>query len=110
MRRPKKKVYDYKKALRDNEKKKSPAKHRKIDLAPKDEVKEMFMGWFKKNRNVGQVMSKQNVINHILKNLDKKQDKVLESAMNDLKKSGFIEIQEDGVTLVLTQKGFDSLH
>jgi len=109
MRRPKKKEYDYKKALRDNEKKKSPAKHRKDDLTPKDEVKNMFMNWFRKNRNVGQIMSKQNVINNILKNLDKKQDKILDIAMNDLQKSGLIEVQEDGVTLVLTQKGFDSL-
>ena len=108
MRRPKKKEYDYKKALRDNEKKKSPAKHRKDDLTPKDEVKNMFMNWFRKNRNVGQIMSKQNVIKNVLTKLDIKQNKVLDVAMNDLKKSGLIETQEDGVTLVLTQKGFDS--
>ena len=108
MRRPKKKEYDYKKALRANEKKKSPVKHRKDDLTPKDEVKEMFMSWFAKNRKVGQIMSKQNVIKNILTKLDIKQNKVLETAMSELKKSGMIETQEDGVTLVLTQKGFDS--
>ena len=109
MRRPKKKEYDYKKALRDNEKKKSLAKHRKDDLTPKDEVKAMFMSWFAKNPKVGQIMSKQDVIKNILTKLDIKQNKVLEVAMNDLKSSGLIETQEDGVTLVLTQKGFDFL-
>ena len=109
MRRPKKKVYDYKKVLRENEKKKSPSKHRKDELTPKDEVKNMFMSWFRKNRKVGQVMSKQTVIKEILTKLDVKQNKVLEDAMNELKKTGFIETQEDEVTLVLTQKGFDSL-
>ena len=109
MRRPKKKEYDYKKALRDNENKKSPSKQRKDDLTPKDEVKVMFMSWFAKNRRVGQIMSKQDVIKDVLTKLDIKQNKVLEVAMNDLKKSGLIETQEDGVTLVLTQKGFDFL-
>jgi len=110
MRRPKKKVYDYKKVLRENEKKKSPAKHRKDDITPKDEVKEMFMNWFRRNRSVGQTMSKQTVVKEILTKLDIKQNKVLEIAMNELNKSGFIETKEDGVTLILTQKGFDSLN
>jgi len=108
MRRPKKKVYDYKKALRAEEKNKKVSKS-SVDSTPKDEVKEMFMSWFRKNRKVGQIMSKQNVVKDILTKLDMKQNKVLEVAMNDLKSSGFIETQEDGVTLVLTQKGFDSL-
>lgn len=109
MRRPKKKEYDYKKALRENEKKKSSSKNAKVDVTPKDEVKEMFKAWFRKNRKVGKVMSKQSVVKDILTKLDTKQNKVLDIAMNELKSSGFIETKEDGVTLVLTQKGFDSL-
>jgi len=109
MRRPKKKVYDYKKALRDEEKKKTSSKIKKNELSPKDEVKEMFINYFTKNKKVGKIMSKQDVINIIIKNLDKKQDKVLNIAMDELKSSGFIEVKEDNVTLILTQKGFDSL-
>ena len=109
MRRPKKKVYDYKKVLRENEKMKKPSKNSKVDITPKDEVKEMFITWFRKNRKVAQVMSKQVVVKEILTKLDIKQNKVLEVAMNDLKNSGFMETKEDGVTLFLTQKGFDSL-
>ena len=109
MRRPKKKVYDYKKALRENEKKRSPSKKAKVDIAPKDEIKEMFIAWFRKNRKVGQVMSKQNVVKDILTKLDSKQNKVLDIAMNELKSSGFMEVKDDGVTLVLTQVGFNSL-
>jgi hypothetical protein len=92
-----------------NSKRKSPPKNKKIDPAPKNEVKEMFMKWFKKNKKVGQIMTKQDVVTNILKRLDAKQDDVLEQAMNELKSSALIETQEDGVTLVLTQKGFDSL-
>ncbi|WP_294962656.1 hypothetical protein [Sulfurimonas sp.] len=88
---------------------KSPPKNKKIDPAPKNEVKEMFMKWFKKNKKVGQIMTKQDVVTNILKRLDAKQDDVLEQAMNELKSSALVETQEDGVTLVLTQKGFDSL-
>ena len=106
MRRPKKKEYDYKKALRDNEKQKKVVKK---DLTPKDEIKEMFFNWFKKRRKVGQVMSKQDVISNILTKLTKQQDKVLDTAMDELKSSGFINVESDGVTLVLTQKGLDFL-
>ncbi len=108
LRRPKKKEYDYKKALRENEKQQKPKK-RKEELSPKDEVKEMFISWFRKNRKVNQVMTKQDVIKNILTKLDKKQNKVLDVAMDELKVSGFIDIQEDGVTLVLTQKGAELL-
>ncbi len=54
-------------------------------------------------------MSKTDVLNNIIKKLDKKQDDVLEAAMNDLKRGGFLETQEDGFSLVLTQKGAESL-
>lgn len=68
------------------------------------------MLWFKKQKAVaGHVMTKTDVLKNIIKNLDKKQDDVLESAMNDLKTGGFIETQEDGFSLKLTQKGADSL-
>jgi predicted transcriptional regulator len=109
MRRPKKKEYDYKKALRDNEQKQKSSK-RKEDLSPKDEVKEMFYNWFRKRRKVGQVMSKQDVISNILIKLDKRQNKILDEAMDELKESGFIETQSDRVTLVLTQKGIEILN
>lgn len=76
----------------------------------KDEVKEMFMNWFKKNgAAAGHVMGKQDVITNVLKKLDKKQDAALEMAMEELKSSGLIETKEDGVTLVLTQKGAEQL-
>ena len=109
MRRPKKKIYDYKKALRDEEKKKTSSKKKKDESSPKDEVKEMFINYFTKNKEVGKIMSKQDVINIVIKKLDKRQDKVLNIAMDELKNSDFIKIKEDNVTLILTQKGFDSL-
>jgi hypothetical protein len=70
----------------------------------------MFMNWFKKNKAVaGHVMQKQDVIVHVLRKLDKKQDEVLEKAMDELNHDGIIETEEDGVTLVLTQKGAERL-
>jgi hypothetical protein len=70
----------------------------------------MFMNWFKLRKAiVGHIMSKQDVITHILKKLDSKQDRPFQIAMDELKNDGVIEIQEDGVTLVLTQKGSDRL-
>ena len=88
-----------------NAKRKSPPKTNKLDPAPKNEVKQMFMSWFKKNNHVGQIMTKQDVVRNILTKLDSKQNDALAEAMNDLKTEGLIEVQEDGVTLVLTQKG-----
>jgi len=106
LRRPKKKVYDYKKTLRDNERQKKVVKK---DITPKDEVKEMFYNWFRKNRKIGQIMTKQDVVTQILTKLDSKQNKALEVAMNELQESGFMEMQSDGVSLKLCEKGFDSL-
>ncbi|MDD5387216.1 MAG: hypothetical protein PHQ22_08495 [Sulfuricurvum sp.] len=54
-------------------------------------------------------MTKQDVINGILKKLGPKQDRPFQIAMDELKHDGLIEIQEDGVTLVLTAKGADLL-
>ncbi|MGB6020641.1 MAG: hypothetical protein WBF77_13695 [Sulfurimonadaceae bacterium] len=68
------------------------------------------MTWFKKQKAAaGHVMSKTDVLKNIIKNLDAKQDDVLEVAMNELKSSGLIETEEDGFTLMLTQKGADSI-
>ncbi len=77
---------------------------KKIDITPKNEVKQMFRSWFKKRNEVGQIMTKQDVINNILKNLNKEQDKFLEEAMDEMVAEGMIEVQEDGVTLVLRKK------
>ena len=77
---------------------------KKIDITPKNEVKQMFRSWFKKRNEVGQIMTKQDVINNILKNLNKEQDKFLEEAMDEMVAEGLIEVQEDGVTLVLRKK------
>ena len=69
----------------------------------------MFMKWIKKNNKVGQIMTKQDVVTNILTKLDAKQNDALEEAMDELKSHGLIEVKEDGVTLVLTQKGSDSI-
>jgi hypothetical protein len=70
----------------------------------------MFMNWFKSSRAVeGHVMTKSDVIKSILKKLDSKQDKFFTRAMDEMAKEGVFEIQPDGVTLVLTQKGADLL-
>ena len=76
---------------------------KKIDITPKNEVKQMFRNWFKKRNEAGQIMTKQDVINNILKNLTKEQDKFLEEAMDEMVFEGLIEVQEDGVTLVFTE-------
>ena len=72
MRRPKKKIYDYKQALRENEKQKKVVKK---DLSPKDEIKEMFYNWFKKHHKVGQVMSDKMLFQILLQNLIKDKTK-----------------------------------
>lgn len=95
--------------MRNSKRKSVLPKNKKIDLTPINEVKEMFMNWFRKNRNVGQIMTKQDVVRNILTKLDAKQNDALEAAMNQLKKDGLIEVKEDGVTLVLTQIGVDSV-
>ena len=77
---------------------------KKIDITPKNEVKEMFRNWFKKRNEAGQIMTKQDVINNILKNLTKEQDKFLAEAMDEMVAEGLIAVQEDGVTLVLKRK------
>ncbi len=78
--------------------------NKKIDLTPKNEVKQMFRTWFKKRNEIGQIMTKQDVINSVLKNLNKEQDKFLKDAMDEMIHEGLIEVQEDGLTLVLKRK------
>ncbi|MFH1949554.1 MAG: hypothetical protein ABIJ02_10065 [Pseudomonadota bacterium] len=90
-------------------KKKFAPKKSIVDPAPQKEVVDMFMSWFRKHKTVGQVMTKQDVVRNILVNLNAKQEDALADAMKELKSEGFIEIQEDGVTLVLTQMGVDYL-
>ena len=90
-----------------NNRRKSPPKKNSINLNPKDQVKEMFIKWFKKNNSVGQIMTKRDVVKNILTKLDSKQNDALNEAMEELKRKGFIEVQKDGVTLVWTKKGVD---
>jgi len=78
--------------------------NKKIDITPKNEVKQMFRDWFKKRNEAGQVMTKQDVINTVIKKLTKSQDKFLKDAMDEMVFEGLIEIQEDGVTVVLKRK------
>lgn len=92
------------KSARKNKIKTAP-KNKVLDTAPKNEVKEMFMKWLKKNNTVGQTMTKRDVVENIIAKLDAKQNDALEKAMNELRREGLIEVKEDGVTLVLTQKG-----
>lgn len=106
-----KKVYNSKttKAAPHNNRRKLPPKNNSTDTTPKNEVKEMFLKWFKKNKSAGYVMSKQAVVQNILTQLNAKQEDALLTALNELKYEGIIEIQEDGVTLVLTQKGAETI-
>ncbi len=90
-----------------NNRRKSPPKKTTVDLNPKDQVKEMFINWFKKSNTLGQIMTKQDVVRNILTKLNSKQDDALSEAMEELKRKKLIEVQEDGVTLVWTQKGVD---
>ncbi len=78
--------------------------NKKIDITPKNEVKQMFRDWFKKRNVAGQIMTKQDVINSVIKKLTKSQDKFLKDAMDEMVFEGLIEIQEDGVTVVLKRK------
>ncbi len=78
--------------------------NKKVDITPKNEVKQMFRDWFKKRNVAGQVMTKQDVLNSVIKKLTKSQDKFLKDAMDEMVFEGLIEIQEDGVTVVLKRK------
>lgn len=89
---------------------KAPPKKENIETTQKNEIKAMFLNWFKSSHALaGHIMTKQDVISAILKKLDSKQDRPFQIAMDELKHDGLIEIQEDGVTVVLTQKGAEKL-
>ena len=87
-----------------NKKRKSPPKS-KGEVNYKNQVKQMLSNWFKNHNKVGYVMSKQDVVKNILIKLTSKQENSFEIAVSELNKDGYIEVQEDGLTLVLTQKG-----
>ncbi|QSZ42600.1 hypothetical protein GJV85_10935 [Sulfurimonas aquatica] len=87
-----------------NKKRKAPPKSNG-DVNYKNQVKQMFSDWFKNHNRVGYVMSKQDIVRNIITKLTSKQENSLEIAIKELNKDGYIELQEDGLTLVLTQKG-----
>jgi len=87
-----------------NKRRKAPPKSN-VEVSYKNQVKEMFSNWFKNNNRVGYVMSKQDIVRNILTKLTAKQENSLQIAINELNTDGYIEVQEDGLTLVLTQKG-----
>jgi hypothetical protein len=79
-----------------------------LEATQKEEIKTLFINWFRGCRaREGHIMTKQDVINNVLRKLDSKQDKTFTKAMDELKNDGLIEVQDDGVTLVLTLKGAD---
>ncbi len=105
---PKKNYNRTAKTTPHNNRRKMPPKSTMTDISPKNEVKDMFMKWFQKHNIVGQIMSKQDIVQNILTKINAKQEDALASAINELKQDGLIEVKEDGLTLSLTQKGVDS--
>ena len=87
-----------------NKRRKAPLKNNG-DVSYKDQVKKMFSNYFKNNNSVGHIMSKQEIVKNILTKLTTKQENSLQIAINELNEDGYIEVKEDGLTLVLTQKG-----
>ncbi len=102
---PKKKA-----GLSAQEIKRRKSKKSALETVYKEEVIEMFTTWFKKKGGTeGTVMTKTDVLKEIIKNLDKKQDDVLEKAMRELEQKGFMRRLEDGFSLELTAKGAENL-
>ena len=87
-----------------NKQRKAPPKSNGA-VSYKNQVKEMFSNWFKKNNNVGYIMSKQDIVKNILTKLTSKQENSLQIAIKELDEDGYVKIQEDGLSLLLTQKG-----
>jgi hypothetical protein len=54
-------------------------------------------------------MTKQDVIRNVLTKIGPKQDGDFEDAMRELVREGLFEVQADGVTLVLTEQGAESV-
>ena len=98
----------YKKRDDSSKNKKNVYRERIVELKPIDEVKGFFRSYFKKNCSAGHIMSKEDVIKHVLRKLTAKEDSIFADALSELQKEGFIEILEDGVSLKLTQKGSGS--
>lgn len=92
---------------KDNKKNFQP-RDKIVELKPVDEVKGFFRDYFRKNAIRGHMMHPEDVKKYILRKLTAKEENVFAQALNALKTEGFIEVQEDGLTLVLTQKGADS--
>lgn len=110
MKKAPKKSYEKSKGVSTQERKRRASKKSALETLYIEEVIEMFVRWFKKqDAGVGRVMSKEDVLKNIIKNLDTKQDDVLEKAMTRLEKSGFMSRGEDGFSLILTEKGAKSL-
>ncbi len=110
MKKAPKKSYEKSKGVSTQERKRRASKKSALETLYTEEVIEMFVRWFKKqDAGVGHVMSKEDVLKNIIKNLDTKQDDVLEKAMTRLEKSGFMSRGEDGFSLILTEKGAKSL-
>ena len=61
--------------------------NKKIDITPKNEVKQMFRDWFKKRNEAGQVMTKQDVINNVIKKLPYGRRKKFEKEYKKLQKA-----------------------
>ena len=87
-----------------SKKRKAPPKNNG-DLSYKNQVKKMFSNYFKNNNKVGHIMSKEEIVKNILTKLTSKQENSLQIAINELNADGYIEVLEDGLSLVLTQKG-----
>jgi hypothetical protein len=87
-----------------NKKRKAPPKSNG-EVNYKNQVKQMFSSWFKEHNRVGYVMTKQDIVKNIITKLTSKQENSLEIAIKELNKDGYIEVREDGLTLMLTQKG-----
>lgn len=79
-----------------------------VEVKPIDEVKGFFRDFFRKNATQGDLMTPEDVKKYVLRKLTAKEESVFAQALNGLKTEGFIEVQEDGLTLMLTQKGADS--
>ena len=96
--------------LSTQEKKRRASKKSALETVYKEEVIEMFLKWFKQQKaETGHIMSKTDILKNIIKNIDAKQDGVLEQAMKELSDKGLLETQEDGFSLMLTAKGAKSL-
>jgi len=105
-----KRASERRKGLSSQERRRRASKKSALETLYIEEVVEMFINWFKRQgAAAGHVMHKQEVLQEIIKKLDKKQDDVLEEAMNTLEKSGFMRRGDDGFSLILSEAGAASL-